>query len=317
MNKSRRLEQFSINLSIAITILIATVGLTVGSWIRSDAVMLDGFFNLVSFFMALASLWITRILAKPEGKVFNFGYAGFVPLLNLCKGLMTFSVSIFAFAGSVGSLFRGGVQTKAGIAVFYALFAATVCLTVALYQRNLAKKSNSPIVQVDAQNWLINGMIGLSVGVAFSLVTWLEKSSFANLAPYADPVIVIILVSLAIPIPIKVILTSLKQLMLGAPELKIQDKAQKLIAETIKRFPCQKYVSRMTQAGEMLYLHLYWLLPDSARSMPLDEIDKIRLDVVNVLQQEFPNMVSDIIFTQDSQWFNLMNEERGAQSVEI
>ncbi|MEB3191730.1 MAG: cation transporter [Snowella sp.] len=309
----RRLEQSSVYLSLWTNLSIAVFGISFGLWIRSDAVMLDGFFNLVNFFMAIATLWITGLLQKPENKVFNFGYAGFAPLLNLCKGLLVFGVSIFAFAGSVGSLLSGGKETKAGIAILYAAIAATTCLIVALFQRNLAKKSNSPIVKVDADNWLINGAIGLSVGVAFALATWLQTTPLKGWVPYADPTIVIVLVLLAIPIPIKVILTSFKQLMLGAPAPIIQNRIKSLIQEAIQNFPCEKYVLRMTEAGQVLYLHFYWLLPITYQATPLQEIDQIRESMISVLHQEFPDMIIDILFTQDAVWFSKMNEQRGIE----
>ncbi|MEB3310931.1 MAG: cation transporter [Snowella sp.] len=300
----------STNLSMAI------LGIGVGLWIESDAVMLDGFFNTVNLIMACATLYISRLLQKPEGKQFNFGYTGFVPLLNLCKGLLVFGVSIFAFTGSLGALFHGGVPAKTGTAVIYAAIAATVCLIVALIQRNLANKTQSPIVIVDAQNWLINGMISLAVGIAFGFATWLGTTPFKAFVPYSDPTIVIILVLISFPIPISVILTSVKQLMLGAPRKDLQQRIYSIIQEGIKAYPCERYVLRMAETGSVIYLHFYWLLPSNHQGMPLTELDRIRQEINQLLQQEFPEMIIDLIFTQDQGWFTMMNEERGSQSLQ-
>jgi predicted Co/Zn/Cd cation transporter (cation efflux family) len=316
MNNHRRLEQRSIYISMLTTFSMSIFGISFGIWIQSDAVMLDGFFNVVNCLMAIASLWTTKLIIKPEGKLFNFGYAGFVPLLNLCKGLLVFGISIFALSSAVTALFHGGTPAKTGIAVVYAAIAATGCLIVAIMQRFLAKKTASPIVKVDAQNWLINGMISLAVGVSFSIATFLQQTDWgAWFVPYSDPTIVTVLVLIAFPIPVTIILTSLKQLMLGVASEEVQNKVKGLVQETIQRFPWDRYVLRLTEVGPALYLHFYWLFPPSESAISLAEIDRIRLEMIETLVQEYPNMVVDIIVTQDQEWFNVMNENRGMQPI--
>ncbi|AFZ47741.1 cation diffusion facilitator family transporter [Cyanobacterium stanieri PCC 7202] len=315
MNNYRRLEQRSIYISIATTLSMSIFGIGFGIWIQSDAVMLDGFFNLVNFLMASASLWIIWLTQKQENKVFNFGYAGFVPLLNLCKGLLVFGVSIFAFTGAVGALFHGGRPANTGIAVVYAIIAATVALIVAFIQRTLAKKTNSPIVNVDAKNWFINGMISVAVGISFSIATFLQTTRFDWLVPYADPTIVTVLVLIAFPIPVTIIITSLKQLMLGSASPEIRNDVKALIEEGISSLPWQRYAIRITEVGNSLYLHFYWLLPADDAPVTLMDVDKMRSHFNQILMEKYPNMTIDIIFTQDEPWFMTMNDQRGVESI--
>ncbi|MBF2057835.1 MAG: cation transporter [Cyanobacterium sp. T60_A2020_053] len=313
----RQLEQKSIYLSIGTTFIMSIFGISFGIWIQSDAVMLDGFFNMVNFIMASASLWIIWLTQKSENKVFNFGYAGFVPLLNLCKGLLMFGVSLFALTSAIGALFHGGRPSNTGIAVLYAVIASVVCLVVAFIQNILAKKTNSPIVNVDAKNWLINGMISVAVGVSFSIATFLGKTDFDWLVPYADPTIVTILVLIAFPIPIMIISGSLKQLMLGSASPEIQNTINGMIADSLTNFPCQRYALRMTEVGNSLYLHFYWLLPVGAQDVTIATMDGWRVHLTDPLLQKYPNMTVDIIFTQNEPWFLSMNDERGVNSIEV
>jgi len=315
VNNLRSLEQKSIYVSFFTTLAMSIFGIGFGIFIQSDAVMLDGFFNVVNCLMAAASLWITWLTQKSENQSFNFGYAGFVPVLNLSKGLLVFGISLFAFTGSLMALFHGGTEAKTGIAVVYAAIAATVCLIVALIQKQWAKKTNSPIVKVDAQNWLINGMISLAVGVSFSIATFLASTPLKWLVPYSDPTIVLILVCIAFPIPVMVILTNLKQLMLGAASPAIQTKIKAIVQEAIANFPYAKYALRMTEVGQVIYVHFYWLLPDSQQQIPLSDLDQFRGEMIKVISQELPNITVDIIFTQDLEWFTEMNDHRGVASI--
>jgi predicted Co/Zn/Cd cation transporter (cation efflux family) len=309
MNNSRleRLEQTSIYLSIGGTSFLSILGISFGLAIQSAAVMLDGFFNIISLLMALATLWISRILKRPEGRRFQFGYKGFAPLLNLCKGLMIMGLSMFAFISAVAALLHGGRKVEASVAVIYTAIAATTCLGIALVHNIIANKTNSPLVRVDAKNWLINGGISLSVGIVFTVITIIKNTPLSWFADYADPTIVVVLVLLALPIPIKVILDSLTQLLLGAPGAELQKRITEVIDTAVNQFPCAKHYLRMTEVGEALYLHLYWLLPSQDKSTSLESIDEMRSQITDLVKQQFPSVTLDILFTQDEAWFMTMN----------
>ncbi|MBW4562563.1 MAG: cation transporter [Mojavia pulchra JT2-VF2] len=308
MNSSR-LEQRGIYLSVGGALIMAILGISFGLAIQSAAVMLDGFFNVISFLMGLATLWISRLLKRPEGKKFQFGYTGFTPLLNLCKGLLVVGLSMFAFTSAVAALLHGGRALNAGAAVIYAAIAASGCLLIAIIQNIIARKTGSPIVSVDSKNWMINGLISLSVGVVFSIVALIKNTSFAWFVPYADPTIVTILVLLSFPIPAKIVLESLNQLLLGAPNLELQKRINQLLDVATTKLPCTKRYLRMTLVGQAMYLHLYWLLPNDHKLTSIEAVDAMRHDITGIVKQEFPNVTLDIIFTQDEQWFAMMNPE--------
>ncbi|MTJ46743.1 cation diffusion facilitator family transporter [Dolichospermum sp. UHCC 0259] len=311
MNDSsrERLEQTSIYLSIGGTLFLSILGISFGLAIESAAVMLDGFFNIISLIMALATLWISRILKRPEGRKFQFGYAGFAPLLNLCKGLMIMGLSMFAFISAVAALLHGGRKVEASVAVIYTAIAAFTCLSIALVQNIIAKKTGSPLVRVDAKNWLINGGISLSVGIVFTVITLIKNTPLNWFVDYADPTIVVVLVLLAFPIPVKVILESLNQLLLGAPGADLQKRISDIIDVASNQVPCAKRYLRITEVGEALYLHLYWLLPNEQALTSLEAVDEMRYKITDIVKQKFPNVTLDIIFTQDEQWFTTMNPE--------
>ncbi len=308
MNNAR-LEQTSIYLSIGGALFMAILGISFGLAIQSAAVMLDGFFNVISFLMGLTTFWVSQLLKRPEGRRFQFGYKGFSPLLNLCKGLLIVGLSMFAFTSAVAALLHGGRPLNAGAAVIYALIAASGCLIIATIHTIIAKKTGSPLVRVDSKNWFVNGIISLSVAVVFSIVTLIKNTSFAWFVPYADPTIVVVLVLLTFPIPAKVVMESLNQLLLGAPNTALQKRINDLLDVATTKLPCAKRYLRMTEVGEAMYLHLYWLLPNDERLTSLEAIDAMRHEITNVVKQEFPTVTIDIIFTQDSQWFNTMNPE--------
>ena len=252
--------------------------------------------------MAIVTLWIAWLQKQPENDRFHFGYLSFIPLVNLVKSLLVLTLSLFALFSAISTLIHGGRQLNANVAVIYAIIAATGCLITALIQRKLEKKTQSVMLHVDGKNWMINGLISLSVGIAFSLVNLIQNTSFAWFIPYADSTIVALIVCITLPVPMQLIGKNLHQLLLGAPKKDVQDRIRQIFSVSARGFALQKYWLRTTQVGNTLFVSIYWLLPQDYQLKNIKELDKIRDKVATALNQEFHALIVDIIFTQDEKW---------------
>ena len=153
MNREKT-EKFGLNLSIFVTLFMSALGIGFGVSIQSEAILLDGFFNVVGFLMALITLGVSWLQKQPENEYFNFGYSSFIPLVNLIKGLLISLLSLFALTSAITAILHGGRNLNANVAVIYALIAATGCLVTALIQKRIAKKTRSIMIEVDAKNSL-------------------------------------------------------------------------------------------------------------------------------------------------------------------
>ncbi|MGK7875924.1 MAG: cation diffusion facilitator family transporter [Xenococcaceae cyanobacterium] len=304
---SHHLEERALQLSTWGALGMAGLGITFGLLTPSDAIMLDGFFNLISFVMAGASLWVLWLVRQPEDEYFQFGYATFEPLINLSKGLLIAVVSLFALFSAINTLLHGGRALNTGLAIPYAAIAASGCLIIAGIQTTIAKKTGSPMIQVDSQNWFVNGLISLSVGVAFLIVAFIKGTQWSGFVPYADSTIVTILVIMTSPIPIQIIIENLNQLLLGAPNSAVQQRVKGLFSAAVEDLPGVKHWLRMTQMGRQFYLHIYCLLPSEFELTSVEQLDQIREKITAVFQQKYANLTVDIIFTQDAKWAGVMN----------
>ncbi|MGK7955433.1 MAG: cation diffusion facilitator family transporter [Crocosphaera sp.] len=301
MNQEK-IVKIGLYLSIFMTLFMSCLGIGFGIFTKSEAILLDGFFNVVSFIMALITLGVAWLQKQPENQYFNFGYLSFIPLVNLIKALLIFLLSLFALTSAVTAILHGGRTLNANIAVIYALIAATGCLITALIQKNIAKTTRSIMIEVDAKNWLINGLVSLSVGVAFAVVIFIKNTSLSWFIPYADSTLVIIIVLITLPVPIKIILDSLKQLLLASPDQQVKQDIIKLFETTANSFPLEKYWLRMTQIGNTIFVSIYWLLPQDYNSKGIEELDQIREEISKVIYQKYPDLMIDIVFTKDSKW---------------
>lgn len=299
---SQKLEKIGLSLSSGVTLFMSVLGISFGIWIESNAILLDGFFNVVSFLMSIVTLWVAWLQTQPENQNFQFGYISFIPLVNLSKGLLIFTLSLFALVSAISTIIHGGRTLNANIAVIYALIAGIGCLITAFIQRKMADQTRSIMLGIDAKNWIINGLISLSVGIAFGLVSFVKNTSLSWFVPYADSTIVTIIVLITIPVPIQIIIQNLKQLLLGAPDSELQTKIKQILASVSQDLPKEKYWLRTTQIGNYIFVSIYWLLPPDFDNYTIRDCDQIRETIVSAFQETFSELMVDIIFTQDAKW---------------
>lgn len=282
---------------------MAALGIGFSVLTQSNAILLDGIFSLIGFAAALVALRISTLVRQPDDTHYQFGYGGFEPLFNLLKGVVIGFIAVFAFVDSINSILSGGRPIQAGIALVYAVLVGIACFVVAFYLRAMAKKTQSPLVELDAKNWIIDGLLTVAVLIAFAVTILIEKSEYSWTAVYADPAIVAILVILTLPVPYITIRDNVKQLLLAAPNQQMQAKVNQLLAHELENIPKEDHLVRMTQVGRYLYMQVYLLFTPQNVVNDVSSHDALRQRLSDILVAEFPNASVDVVFTLERRWF--------------
>lgn len=302
MTKNQDLERRALKLSIVGAAVMAALGIGFAFLTRSEAILLDGFFSLINFAMGFLSLKVARMVSQPDDERFQFGYASFEPFVNLGKGLIMGFLSLFALYSAVDSLFHGGRPIASGWALTYAVFVMAGCFLIAWGQRRAAKKSGSPLVEVDAKGWVLDGLITSAVFVAFLILVLIEKTAWSVYTPYADPLIVILLVIFSAPIPIAIVRDNIKELLLAAPDQDLQERIRDKLEAATRDLPLDKTVVRMVKVGRHTYLHVYMVVAESDRGASINDTDDVRERIITELASAFPGLGIDVIFTGSENW---------------
>lgn len=300
-------EKTALRVSTIGTGCLALLGIGFSLFINSDAILLDAFYNALSFVMSLGTLWVTWLIRQPENHLFQFGYMGFVPLTNILKGLLVSIVSLFAAFSALQAIIAGGQIVNATLAMIYAAIAATSCLLITLYQWQVNQNIQSILLRVDIKNWLVNGLISLSVGLAFTIASWIQDTSLAGFIPYVDSSLTLLVVIFSLPMPLKIVISNLHQLLWGAPSSQRQNQIQCCFDQAIAPLPYQHIWVRMAEMGHFIYIHAYWLLPQE-HSFSLPQLDHMRSQVTQTLRKDIPGAEVDIIFTQDTEAIDSINQ---------
>lgn len=282
---------------------MAILGLGFAVMSKSEVILLDGFFSLIGFAVSLLTQKIARLALRPGDQHYPFGYVSFEPMLNLSKGLLMGLIGLFALVSAVSALLTGGRPTAPGIAVIYAAIASLGCFGLAWRVGWLAKRSKSSLVIVDAKNWMLGGFISIAVAITFLTVSWTKGTPLEPWAPYADPLIVIGVVGLMLPFPIKTTRNAWRQIVGYRPESEKMMAIHTALEEIFTSTDPVTWQVRALEMGRLVFVQVY-VLDLHQWSGTLTQQDHLRSQLYSKLTQQFTYFQLDVIFTQQSQWLN-------------
>ncbi|MCM1984528.1 cation diffusion facilitator family transporter [Lyngbya confervoides] len=295
-------EKFALRLSLfgSLGATILAFAFAFGS--RSGAIMLDGFYSLVTLSMSLLTLKVADLLERGRSPQYQFGYYGFEPLINTIKGIIVLSVTLFALVSAVEALIYGGRPLEVGSAFVFALLSTVICAAMGLTLSRFAHRLQSPLLAVDARDWRIDTLISGAIAIAFGLGWMMSGTAWVFLVPYIDPLLVTVLALVVVPIPVRTVLEGVNQLLAGAPDPELETAIRSKLQQVCEDYPiCQTEV-QMAQIGRVLCVSVQVLVPGQYKLTHVPDLDQIRERFTQVIQAAHPHTDIDICFTGDEQW---------------
>jgi cation diffusion facilitator family transporter len=295
-------EQRALPLSVLGALMMAVAGFGFAFLTHSVAILLDGAFSLIGFATGLLSMRIARLVRQPDDEKFQFGYSSFEPLLNLIKGIIIALVGLYAAFDAVRAILNGGRPIVMGYALVYAVIVASAGFAVSAMLRSTSRRIYSPLVEVDAKNWFMDGLLTVAVFIAFLIAYALRETSYNWMMDYADPAVVLLLVILSASLPYSIIRTSFKELLLAAPPLDIQEEAKRILDPELAAIAKEDYMVRMVKVGRFLHINIYILLAKEHSLNDVRHQDEIRERIRSLLTEKYQDITVDILFTCDARF---------------
>ncbi len=163
------------------------------------------------------------------------------------------------------SLYRGGNEVSAGLAVTYAAFGTAICGLLVLALRRARRRAASPLVEADVENWIVNLAITAGMLVAFCLALFLQRNGMEDAARLVDPVLVGLVVILTLGVPIRMARRGLLALLQRAPALDVVDSIEGLVRSALADLPIRTLYVRVVQPGRTTYVLIHVLLDEHSR----------------------------------------------------
>lgn len=295
-------EKGALWLSAGAALLVGCVALWVSLTANSQAILLDGMFNLTYFVVALLTLRVSQLIQRPTTDDYPLGYAYFEPLVNGVKGLLILGISSMALFDALGALASGGRSIDVGPAIGYGAFAVTACAATAFLLHRARRTLDSPLVDADAESWTVNAAISGAVLLTFAAIPLVAATGFESLTPYVDPLLVSVIVVISIGVPIRMAWGAVLEVINRAPPPDQRQPVREAVNAALGDMPVKSLSVRMIQPGRSLYVVVYAVLDDDGASLTLPELDAARNRVEADVCGIRPNAVVDVMFTADSRW---------------
>ena len=289
-------ERAALTASAVAALALGATGVAVALATGSAAIMLDGLFNLCFFAIALLTLRVATLVARPDDERYPFGYLFFEPLINTAKGLLILGVSLFALVDAVRALASGGGSVAFGPAAVYAAAASLVCAAVAFVVHGVHARTRSPLVGADVDNWKVNAAVSAGVLAGFLIAALLLRFGHAEAAGRVDPGMVVLVVLLSIALPVRMALTGLAALLNRALPPDVVEDMHGLVRAALGDVAVARLWVRAIRPGRTAYVVVHVLVSPEA-VLDLATADRLRGAIIAGLAARHGPVVVDVVFT--------------------
>lgn len=298
-------EQGLLRISIAVTFLLAGVGILFGILSGSFAIVFDGVYALTDAAMTIVALLVSNLIATGgKGRLvkhFTMGFWHLEPMVLGLNGILLTGAAIYALINAVGSIMTGGRPLNFDQAIIYAVVTLTITITMAIIGTRANRTIQSDFVALDAKAWMMSTGLTGALLIAFVTGYFIQGTAHEWLSPYIDPVALALVCLVIIPIPAGTIRQALADILLVTPgDLKSHvDTVAKTIVEKHGFLSYRAYVARV---GRGRQIELFFIVPEDFPARKLQEWDDIRDEIGLAIGEEGPDRWLTIAFTTDPEW---------------
>lgn len=294
-------EQRLLLTSMTVTIVLAVTSIGFGLWISSKSVMFDGFYDLIDAAMTGVALLTVRLISRGDDDRFQYGYWHLEPMLALLNGLILAFACIYAFIDGLNGLIVGGRELQFGVGAIYAGVSSVINFIFFAYIRRSARHLGSQMLDVDARSWFMGGV--LSAGLCFSFVVGglLTQTGAARFAPYADPLILLIIALCLFPFPLMTIWKAGRDILMITPS-DLDEKISQLAKEVAERHGFVDYDSHVVKSGRQQFIEIGLVAPSGDTETNFDRLDAIRAEIAAAMGGASPGYWLTVDFTADKRW---------------
>ena len=292
-------ERRALRFALYGTLLFVALALGFALLTNSDAILFDGIYSLIAFSMSLLTLKVARLAERPDDDVFHFGYTSMEPTLNLFKSLLILVACVYAGVEATKRLLVGGNPAEYGLAVFYGAASTIGCFSVAWLMARASRQHRSDLVAVEAKTWLVDGMLSCAVFLGFVGAWWLDSSPWPHYAPLVDPILLITIVVLALPVPLGILRDSLREILWMAPSVPLVDEMEKHLLDSLAGVDFDHVELRTTKRGRNTYVLVHVVVNDNFSIDSIADLDAIRNRSEAALKAWKPEIVIDMLFVKD------------------
>ena len=295
----KEIERKSLIVSSILNFIIAGAGIWVFAVTHIQALFLDCFFSLIAFISSILAVVISKV-SKKKTSIYPDGLYFLEPLYAIIKSLITLSLLVISVVGTAlpaYEYFAHGIGHKMNIAPVlpYTILMTVLCFGLGFFNKWQNKKINntSTILTAESKSNFVDGLQSIGIGVAIICLYFIDVSGSLGFLHYTgDFFITTILVLISLKQPIKVLISSFKELSGGTTSDKvIESNINKIIAIHLNKITEKKRCD-IFKVG--MHIKVCVLLPGVVSQDVSLKLEKAREKILEELESTYNGL--ELIF---------------------
>lgn len=260
---------------------------------QSQSVLMDAVYDGCELIIIFASLKIVPLLYKSTSEKHPYGFNQLESIIIIIKGIMMLSVTSGLLINNIQIFINGGKEVDYISVAIFQLGIAVISFIVSFFLKNKNKNLNSPMLLAEVKGWLIDGICGLGMGIAFLTPSIFNIDGLYGIERYLDQIVAIILSISLLPYPIKLLFNTFKDIFLFAPEELTMEKIKEITETTLESEFLNEISYDVIRTGRKLWISIYY--------KPINDTIKVSNILKNQellksnLKKEFSNVYLEIL----------------------
>lgn len=264
------------------------------AWItHSHSILTDCLFDAADLIMISPFLVLIPLLYKPVTEKHPYGYAQVESLFLLVKYSVLLALTCNLMIENIKLLLNGGHVVNAGSIAVFEFLVCLGCLGIYLILHHFSKKYMSTTIQAELYMWKLDILSSMGVSLAFVAQMIMQRTGLDWLTPYVDPAVAVVMAVLLIREPVKVIITSIKNLVLFAPEEEILEQIRTIVDRHMADYPYEVTFLDVIQTGRKLWVEVY--IGNETDVIHISILHKVRDEIRTELKHKYDQVYIEVI----------------------
>lgn len=287
--------------SIVATALIGAMGIGSGLWIGSRAILFDGMYSFVDILLTCGALGVSKLVIREPSQHFQFGYWHLESVVGAIQSAILATACLYGAASAVQGLIGDGYEVAHAYGALWAAFMGAVGITMALYIKRIAHLQRSLLLEVDYRSWLLSGLLSLSLVIAYGAAMVLAGTRYHQWVPYIDPAMLLAMCLVLLPMPLKILFDTSRDLIRLAPQ-ELDQQVRAVMDALVLERGFRNYTSYVSQVGRVRFVEFHILVPPGFPVGTVDVVDALRQHIASQLDATWPQVWLTVDMTAKPDW---------------
>lgn len=294
----KKIEQMILRISFLMGLVFAVVELITSLLVNSNSMLMDAVYDFSELVIIALTIFLVPLFYKPLTEHHPFGYTQVESVFIVFKNLIMLSVTVGLLRDTIQVMLRGGNTVNTVFVAEFQIVLGCISVLVLIVMKKLNSRITSPIINTEIYGWKLDIYYSFGMSAAFFLATLLRDSALAPILPYFDQIVAIIIVICMIPQAVKMLITSLKNTFLFAPDESVFNTVKEITSEVLLPYGYRVVTNDMYRTGRILWVDVY--VATDGEYLMMKEFSKANKELQKQLAMKLDNCKSQLMLYTDS-----------------